>query len=104
MFSDPDELPTPEVTPFQRREHYAAIVALLRACDVKAHVYSNGLIMGVQVEQDTGEQIVWANMDNWAWTLVETNSDGEVRIGKSDLPAFAPVEMVARQIMEQDYS
>lgn len=104
MFSDPADLPTPEVASFQSREHYAAIVALLRASDVKAHVCSNGMIMGVQVEQDSGEQIVWANMDNWAWTLVETNDDGALRTGKSDLPAYAPMELVARQIMEQDYS
>lgn len=103
-FSDPADLPTPEVEPYQHRDHLARIVSLLRAVDVRSHVYSNGIIMGIQVQLDTGEHIVWANMDNWAWTLVETNDDGDLRTGKSELPAWAPIEEVAKLIVEQDYS
>jgi hypothetical protein len=81
--------------------HYAEIVALLRAINVKASVSFNGAIYGVQVTLANTRTVVWGNYDNWAFTLVR--ADGTQWVHNSQVRADAPADVAAKVIAFTDY-
>jgi hypothetical protein len=106
QFTEPDAIPPIEVPWFQQREHYGAIVALLRAWELDAHISSNTIVLAVHIATEDGREVVWSNYtdtDAWAWSSVN-RSDGEYRAVSTELAGITPAEEVARVITETDYS
>jgi hypothetical protein len=104
VVSDPGDLPPIEPDPLgahHAQSHYAEIVALLRAINVKASVSFNGAIYGVQVVLPDTRGVVWSNYDNWAVTIVEP--DGNVRVHNSGMRSDAPPDAAAKTIAFFDY-
>lgn len=92
----------PDVLPaFHAQEHFAAVVALLRAIELRASATFNGVVFGVQVELEDGREVVWSNYNDWACTLVQ--EDGSVVVHNSHLRADSPPDAVAHLIAFTDY-
>jgi hypothetical protein len=94
-------MPHPETEPHFERGYYEQVVSLLRAMNLKASVFTNGMVSGVQVYLENARAVVWSNHDNWAMTLVDER--GVPKIHKSEIKADAPVESVASMIAYTDY-
>lgn len=92
----------PDVLPqYHEQAHYAEVVALLRAINVKANVTFNGQIYGVQVALEDGREAVWSNYDHWACTLIE--ADGTPTVSNSGVRADSPPDVAAKVVAFTDY-
>lgn len=85
-------------------DHYAAIVAILRACDIAAKLVGNSASMAVKVETVEGSAILWSRAGSVVWRYSAISPEGEIDPHVTDLSITSTSEEVARFIMDHDYS
>lgn len=89
---------------FFERSHYQAIGHLLTAGDVASRIVHNDNMTGIEVKLETGEEIIWSNVDpkGWGWTRVSPEGDLTVGVERT-LSQQAEPETVAAFIASYPY-